>query len=389
MRALAITRVNLIRFFHNRSAIFTVFVLPFLIVLLLGASAGGASTPRVGFHAATPDAFTTQLFAALDSVGGLDVVEIDREATAVRQVERGELQAAMLLPDGYESSLRSGGDGVIRFVTRTAAGDQDLTRVIQAVVTQQATLLRTARYVVNEGFGTFEQALAVGGQLSTELPPVSVDVVSAGEPFVLAGLGQFDVYAQNMLVLFIFITTLSGAVTLVQSRQLGITRRMYSTPTTAGETIVGEGLSRFALAMFQGLLIFVGTWLLFGVDWGNPWGSALTIIVFALASSGAAMLLGSLVSNERQANTLATTLGLVLAALGGAMVALAVLKELAPTVYKVAHITPHAWALEAFQRLIAERGGIGDIAGFLLILLGYAVVFFALASWRLRVVLTR
>ena len=101
MRVLAITWTNLIRFFRNRSAIFTVFVLPFLIVLLLGASAGGASTPSVGFHVATTDVFTVQLFDALSSVDGLEVVEIDDEATAVRQVERGELQAAMLLPDGY------------------------------------------------------------------------------------------------------------------------------------------------------------------------------------------------------------------------------------------------------------------------------------------------
>ncbi|MDH5616846.1 MAG: ABC transporter permease, partial [Acidimicrobiia bacterium] len=66
-----------------------------------------------------------------------------------------------------------------------------------------------------------------------------------------------------------------------------------------------------------------------------------------------------------------------------------VLELLSDTVYRVAHVTPHAWALEAFLKLAAEDGGFADIAGFLLILVGYAVLFFLLATWRLRKVLVR
>ncbi len=52
-------------------------------------------------------------------------------------------------------------------------------------------------------------------------------------------------------------------------------------------------------------------------------------------------------------------------------------------------MTPHAWALEAFEELVAYDGGFAEIAVFLLILLGYAAIFFALGTWRLRAVLTR
>lgn len=389
MRTLAITRLNLVRLFRDRGTVFVLFVLPFLIVLLLGASAGGASTPELGFVAPSPDALTDQLLAGLQAVDGLDVVVLDDEEVATRGVERGELRAALVLPVGYEATLRAGGDADIRYVGRSGEENAGLTEVIQSVVTQQATLLRTARFAVDQGYGTFEEALPLAEQVQAELPPVEVIATTAGEAWVLAGLGQFDLYAQNMLVLFIFMTTLSAAVYLVQTRLLGISKRMYSTPTTIRTAIAGEGLSRFTIAMLQGLIIFGGTWLFFGVDWGNGWASALTIVVFALVATGAAMLLGAFASNERQANGLGTTLGLMLAALGGAMFPLAVLKVLSEPVYNVAHVAPHAWALEAFQKLIAEAGGLGDIAVFLLILLGYAAVFFALAVWRLRVVLVR
>jgi len=266
---------------------------------------------------------------------------------------------------------------------------QGIGEVIDAVITRQATLLRTARFAAQTGAGTIDEALAVAEIAQVELPPVSVVATIAGEPFVLAGLGQFDIYAQGMLVLFIFITTLNGAANLVQSRQLGVTRRMFSTPTPVRTMLAGEALSRFSIAIIQGAFIFIGTWLIFGVDWGSPIGSTLTIIAFALVSTSAAMLLGALVSNDQQAGGISTALGLGLAALGGCMFPLAVFEMLSDTVYRVAHVTPHAWALEAFQALVAEDAGVSDIAGFLLVLVGYAAVLGLLATRKLRKVLVR
>lgn len=261
--------------------------------------------------------------------------------------------------------------------------------MVNAAVTRQSTLLRTARFAQMRGAGTFDEALAIAGQARTALPPVKVVESVAGEPLPLAGLGQFDIPAQGMLVLFIFMTTLTGAANLVQTRRLGVARRMYSTPTPVRTMIAGEALGRFSIALIQGGFIIVGTWLIFGVDWGNPIGTALTIVVFAAVASGAAMLLGAFVASEQQASGITWAVGLGLAALGGAMIPLAQLKLLSDTVYNVAHVTPHAWALEAFQSLVADKGGVADIAGFLLILAGYAAVLLLLATWRLRAVLVR
>ncbi len=389
MKPIAIARVNLVRFFRDPQAIFSVFLLPMLIVLLLGAMQGGASTPKLGFTVAEGDSLTAELLGILESVEGFEVVELDDADSAVRQVERGGLRAAVIVPGAYESTLRSGGDVEIRLVTRAGQEIQGISEVIGAAVTQQATLLRTARFAEETGAGSFDDALAVATMAQESLPPVEVVASIAGEPFVLAGLGQFDIYAQGMLVLFIFITTLNGAVTLVRSRQLGVSRRMYSTPTSIRTMLAGEALSRFTLALIQGGFIFVGTWLIFGVEWGSPLGSILTIVAFSMVATAGAMLLGSLVSNEQQAGSVSTALGLGLAALGGCMFPLAVFELLSDTVYRVAHVTPHAWALEAFQKLVAEDGGLGDIWLFLLVLVGFAAMLGVLAVWRLRRVLVR
>lgn len=389
MKILAIARVNLVRYFRDRSSLFSVFVLPLMIVLLLGAASGGATVPKLGLVVPAPDAFTTELQQSLQSVEGLKVVKVESDEVAVRSVERGDLQAAIILPAGYEQTLRSGANVSIRYVTRKNPNLQGITGVVNAAVTRQSTQLRTARFAQAQGAGTFAEALTVAGQARTSMPPVQVVASTAGEPLPLAGLGQFDIYAQGMLILFIFMMTLVGAEHLLQTRQLGVARRMYSTPTPVHTIIAGEALGRFSIALIQGGFIILGTWLIFGVNWGNPLGAFLTVVVFSAVASGAAILLGALVSSAQQASGITWAVGLGLAALGGAMIPLVQLKMLSETVYRVAHVTPHAWALEAFQSLVADNGGVGDIAGYLLILAGFASVLLLLATWRLRTVLVR
>jgi ABC-2 type transport system permease protein len=388
MKALTIAGNSLRRYFRDRGNIFAAFVFPMLLVLLLG-SGGGSSSPRLGFHAETTDALSTQLLEGLEGVEGLVVTEFDSEDATVRAVERGEIEAALMVPAGYASTLQSGGDVELRYVSRTQDELQGINTAIKSVVGQQSTLLRTARFAEQAGAGSFDDALALAAEQQVMLPPVEVVATTAGEPWALAGLGPFDLYAQTMLVLFVFLTTLQGAVALVESRRLGVTRRMISTPTSARTVLLGEGLSRLAIALVQGLVVFFGTWLIFGVDWGDPLAAFVVLLVFAITSSGAALLLGAVASNDQQAGSVGTTVGLGLAALGGAMIPLVAFEFLSETVWRVAHVTPHAWALESFEELVGYDGGFAEIAGFLLILLGYAAVFFTLGTWRLRKVLTR
>jgi ABC-2 type transport system permease protein len=133
----------------------------------------------------------------------------------------------------------------------------------------------------------------------------------------------------------------------------------------------------------------LGSALIFGVDWGDPLAAAVILVVFSLGASATAMLMGAVFKDDQQAGGIAVVLGLGLAALGGAMVPLAVMKEFAPTLWRVAHLTPHAWGIEAFEEIIIRDGGLPDILLELAILLAFAIVVFTLATWRLRVTLTR
>ena len=67
---------------------------------------------------------------------------------------------------------------------------------------------------------------------------------------------------------------------------------------------------------------------------------------------------------------------------------MAPLEAFLDTAPKLAHITPHAWANDAFSKLLRHGGDLGSVVPQVAVLLGFAAVALALATWRLRRAIT-
>ncbi|MDJ0771553.1 MAG: ABC transporter permease [Ilumatobacter sp.] len=389
MTLLAIARVNLRRFLHDRRNVFEALLLPVLLIVLLGAMQEGSDDVRLGVVDHDESALSSEMIARLDDIDGIAVHEYGTESAMVDRVERGRLDAGLIVAAGYHADLESGATAEIRAVVTPATDLGAAQTAAEAVITEMATLTRAATYTAERGVAGFDEAFAMAEQWQATMPPVEVSVTEAGEPLSYESFAVYDIPGQTMLVLFTFFATLTGATALIESRRLGLTRRMYSTPTTTSQIIAGEALGRVGIGLVQGLVIMVGGAALFGIDWGDPLGAFLTLLTFSLVAAGVAMLLGSFFANQEQASGWISLVGMGLAVLGGATIPLYAIKYMDETLWKVAHISPHAWAIESFEELVAFDGSVVDIAPFLGILLGYAIVVFALATWRLRTVLTR
>ena len=389
MKALTIAGINLRRFIRDRSNVFWVFIFPILLILVLGAAFGGTSDPRLGVHAGGGGPLATDLVALVEEQPGVRVIEFESRNDLEATVERGEVEAGLLIPADFDAALQNGVPVSVELLGRNEEEAQGISGTVESALIQQSIVLRAAGFIESEGVGSFTQGLEAAELALANVEDVTVTVSEAGDPIGFFDLGRFDSSAQQQLLLFVFLTSLAASASLIQTRRLGVARRMVSTPTPVRTILLGEGLGRFAIALVQGLFIMIGTWVFFNVDWGDPLGAAAILIVFSLVGSGAAMLMGALFENDQQAGGLGVLFGLGLAALGGCMVPLVIYEFFAPTLFNIAHITPHAWGLEAFDALVIENGNLSDTLPFLGILLAYAAVFYVIAIWRLRRVLTR
>jgi ABC-2 type transport system permease protein len=382
MKALWIAATNLRRTFRVRMNIFFVFIFPMLLILVLGATFGGSSSPRLGVVSARSGPLGAALVHQLDRTPHLRVVAVADPAALLTGVERGNLEAGLVIPPGYDAAIRAGRAVAVRYLARPDQSSQQLGETVRGAVSQQAALLGAARFALTQRSApSFDTGLAEAARIAPKVPPISVTQATAGAALFSKTLGQFDEGAWTELLLFLFLIALTGATALIETRRLGLSRRMLATPTSPGTVIAGETLARVLIALIQALVIILGSALLFGVHWGQPAGVAAVVILFALVGAGAGILLGTLFRNEQQAVGVSLLLGLGLGALGGCMIPLEVFS---PTMKHIAHITPQAWGNDAFARLVGHGAAITGILPQLGVLAAFAAVLLTLATWRLR-----
>ena len=385
-KILAIASSNVRRLLRERSNIFFVFIFPIALILLIGAQFGGDFAPGVGVFQADDDPLADAITEEIQSEDSLAVTVFESSDELTEAVERGTVQAGVAIPAGVSGLAEAGTQVEVEFLARPDGAGPQLQSIVSAAVARVMTPVAAAQFGAEKTESSFDEALTVARSQTAMAPGLEVETTAVGDALFPSTLGRFDLGAAQQLVLFTFLTALAGSAALILTRKLGVSRRMLSTPTSTGTIVSGEGAGRWAVAMVQGLYIIAVTYLLFRVDWGDPLGALLILVAFSAVGAGAGMLMGAVFSNDQQAGGIGVVVSLGLAALGGCMLPI---ELFSPTMTRVAHLTPHAWALDGFAELVRRDGTVADILPELGVLTVYAAVLLVLAGWRLRQVLTR
>jgi ABC-2 type transport system permease protein len=369
---------------RDRVNLFFLFIFPLVLILLIGAAFGGGFVPKLGVLDEDGGPLAAEVVDALSSDDSVEVeTPTDRDGL-LNDVERGIFEAGIVIPEGYTSSLRAGEDVAIDFIAKPGDFSAAIRAAVDSAVGEQSARVRAALVSASEADTDFDAAYAIARGARESFEGTDVVYSVAGDDEVSDADDPFGPGAATQLILFTFVNSLAGSAALVQTRQYGVLRRMLSAPVSATSILAGETLGRFLVAALQGVFIVVAAAVLFGVNWGDPLGTAAVLTLFALVSTGAAMMFGAVLGNEQQAGAL-VPFGLALAALGGCMVPLEVFPD---TMRRIAHVTPHAWANEAFEDLTQHGAGVADILPQLGVLAAFAVVLLSLGAVLLRRTLT-
>lgn len=374
----AIAVANLVRLARDRLGLFFIVVLPLLIVLLFGvASSATQSSAPVGALAVTPGPLEEDLLERLSTQGAIEIRRYDDRAALEADVRRRVLTAGIVIPADYDEQLAAGESLPLELlVDPSGTAPVAVRTTLVGAISAENVRVQTAQFAADELGVDFAEALELTDEIAAEgTTVVRSEIVGEATDDVR----PVDRSAAANLVLFVFITSLVGSAALIETRRLGVARRMLAAPTSARVILAGEAVARFAIAMLQGLIVIVGASLLFGAQWQNPGAVWAVVALLSLTGTGAAMLVGAVMSSAEQASGVAVPLGIGLGMLGGCMWPL----EIVPPALRTAgHATPHAWAMDALGKVLQRDAGIVDIAGELAVLGGFAAVLLALAAWR-------
>lgn len=383
MKAIITIAQNDLRiFFSSRGNLLGLLLIPTVFVFVIGFA---SSQPDRVFNITIIDEDKTpesqQLIAEIlesNSAFALDEGEITLDE-ALLKVAGGDTSALIHIPEGFAENIKSFQNVQIDYYSNAALGSPEIVRQsVEAVVGRWNSSGIAARVgsQVAESLNITVEAQAIyetaNDVLSQE--PVAYDytLTKTDDARVGQGLSQS---VPGMGTMFVMLTVMGGMNVLLRERQNWTLQRLVMMPLSRAQILGGKILTYFTLGMIQYLVLFlVGA--LAGTNFGNDvLALILVMATFSLATTALTFALAIWVRSEGQANTLPTMVTLVLASLGGAWWTL----EIVPPIMKtIGHLSPVAWAMDAFTALIYYDGTLLDVLPSLGILMVFTVVFFVI-----------
>src|SRR5215213_494742 len=375
--ALLVAGKDLRQRLRDRSALVIAFVAPFVLASIIGLAFGGDDAFKATFAVADADkgpAATGFTDGVLASPGLRDLVTVRQvdagEARAL--VDRGDADAAFLLPAGFSASVQRGGAATI---TVLESGDNPIAgQVARSLAEAYAAELAATQLAVRT-------ALDTAGQ-----PPAAAEARRLGERLAAGQVGGRTIEAANyfgpsMAIFFLFFTVSFGARSILAERRQGTMRRLLASTASPGGVLAGKALAAFVLGTASVLVMWLATTLVFGADWGDPVAVVALTVSSVLSAIGITALVVTLARTDEQAEGYSSLVVFTLALLGGNFVYLAQLPEL---LQRVSLLTPNGWALRGFVDLVADGGGLSTVAVPVAVTLGVGLVTGGLALYRAR-----
>lgn len=178
------------------------------------------------------------------------------------------------------------------------------------------------------------------------------------------------------------------ATSILEEKKIGSFRRLLAAPMSRATLLLGKLLPHLIINLIQIALMFaVGVFLLPltglpRLDLGqHPEALILVSVCASLAASGLGLLLAAIGKTAEQIGGLSSLLVVTLAAVGGVMVPRFVMPQF---MQSLSLISPHAWALSAYQDILVRGYGIAQILPACGALLLFAAAFFGVAVWKFK-----
>lgn len=413
---LTITLNDLQVFFASRGNLIGLVVLPVLLTLVLGwafSENDGPTKQRVDLldfdQSELSTAFIHELQQAnetlllcpqdnsQDDACGLEGASLDK-TIALDRVRHGNTQALIIIPQGYAQALRQMQPVQIDFYSTANPNlPSPVQRTVEAVLQRAngAALAAGVAGALLEAVAPMQKAhffssqvrqqflSAVFGDTTTtlaDLPPV-IRYISTKAEVDQRQANGFNQSVPGTGAMYTMFTVLGGLATLWRERRQWTLQRLVVLPISKMQLLAGKIGTYFTLGMIQYLLIF-GVGYVVGVDFGrNPLALLCVLAAFVLCVTALTFALAPHITSEGQANGLTNLIGLSLAPLGGAWWPL----EIVPSYLRtIGHLSPVAWAMDGFHQLIYDGADFGAVLPEIGVLLGAALLLFAIAVRTFR-----
>ncbi|MGD2078846.1 MAG: ABC transporter permease [Chloroflexota bacterium] len=410
MNALNITRKDLLILSKDLSTVLQLFLLPLVFIVLyvgIGSSVESRETeearlPTLPVVNLDGGQMAARLVENLESQGGLNVEPYDL-SEAENLLADEEISRYLIIPTGFSVSVEDGVPATVEFASDNLADSinqsvlfsvegvvRDLS--LQTLILGSLTQMRDMQAANPDAEQTLSTERAVT-QAKSQFESSAIRPLVVVQEKLPEELGReedelsfAELAVPSMTVLFVFLTAQTTAQSIYDEKKIGSFRRLLAAPMSKFSLMSGKLTPNFLLVISQVVVIFFAATVIFpllGMDrltLGNDIPAlVLLILLTALCSTTLGALIVSIAHTEAQIGGLSTAALWVMAFLGGSIVPLFLVSD---ALAAIGSVTPQYWAVTGFYDLLVRGQGLSDITDSLLALLGFSVLFMAIALWR-------
>jgi ABC-2 type transport system permease protein len=414
-KIIALTWKDLKIFFKDRGGVILIFVQPFMFILIITYALSdvfSAGDHPVHILAVNQDT-GTQAAALLDQLEDMKAFSVETSwegnDLTIQKVERliieGKRTFAVIFPPNFSIVLEQGLGTRERLTTKVLliVDPNTTNQIAEPVLGTIQGLLERAAYTAMmpkglEGLFTHlgdSTSTTKSGNLTTGLeekgergrvekqePTVTVERIA---PTGMRGKKLPDVYQQNVpgyTIYGIFWIVNLLAVSVLREKREGTFRRLLVAPMSRTIMLIGKWMPYYLINIIQIAIMLGVSSLLFKMSLGHSVGGLIIVsLAAAAAATGLGVLVATLAHTEAQISGLTVLLLLTLSVLGGCFIPRFIMPEWLRT---VGQITPHAWALDAYQDLLVRGYNFWEVLPKVGVLGAFAVIFFGIGVWRFR-----
>lgn len=381
----AVARVFFVGLVRDRTALFFVVVLPVVIIIIIGSVFGESDTSVVGVLDRTgTTAAGDRLVDGIGAAEGTDVRRYDDEAVLRRDVRTGRIDAGMFIPAGFGDVDAVDTSEVILIVDPASRAANAVRPVVSAVLARIGEDVAAGRFAAATIGTSDDEGDELVARARRSIAPVEVAIETLGSSPGAAS-GRYSYTAPSNLVLFVFVNSLGAAGGLVEMRRAGLARRMLASPVRTSDVLIGAGATQLLFTLAQAALIVVLGAVVFDVSWGDPVAALVLTLTWSVIGAGAGLLVGAVARDADQAQSIAIPVAIGFGMLGGCMWPLAIVPD---ALRQAGHLTPQAWAMDAWIDLVLDGKGFGAILPELAVLTAFAVLLVGLGSRALHRAIT-
>jgi ABC-2 type transport system permease protein len=311
-------------------------------------------------------------------------------------VRQNRLSAAIVVPQGFGEGILKGEVAQVEVIVNEgsseAASIQEITRLVissllSAVKSAQLSVQTQNHLGLLDGQVALDKALEQGTRMSLDQwqhPSYTVSMEKVGADAVKEESTKYNPYSQSspgLIIQFTINGLVASAGILTMERRQRTLQRLLTTSTSKVEIFAGHFLAMFVMIfMQQALLVTFGQFL--GVDYfRQPLAILLVMTGLSLWLASMGLLIGAVSRTEDQVVLFSLIAMFLFTALGGAWFPL---EGTGKAFNLIGHFTPGAWAMDGFQNIIQRGLGLNSVLLPVIVLVGYAFLFFTLAVLQFR-----